>query len=117
MFNKHRLIFYFTLRNSLDAGAKRVDVLLKQGGTKLIEVRDTGSGISKDDLQLCGTSGATSKIQEFDELTNLSTYGFRGEALFALCCSAKVEIITKTAKDTVASINTFKSDGTLERYV
>ena len=80
-------------------------------------MRDNGHGISKEDLQICAASGSTSKIQDFDGLLALDSYGFRGEALYALCCVSKVEIITKTASDTVASINSFRSDGSLERFV
>ncbi|MFN0199785.1 MAG: DNA mismatch repair endonuclease MutL [Planctomycetaceae bacterium] len=72
------------LDNSLDAGATRIDVDIVAGGTELIRVVDNGGGIHPDDLILAVTSHATSQIQSADDLFQIRTYGFRGEALASI---------------------------------
>src|SRR5436853_7892456 len=69
------------IENAIDAGATTIDVVLENGGKKLIEVRDDGCGMSHDDAQLAIERHATSKIRAFDDLTHVATLGFRGEAL------------------------------------
>ena len=69
------------VENAIDAGAVTVDVVLENGGKKLIEVRDDGSGMSHDDALLAIERHATSKIRGFDDLSRVRTLGFRGEAL------------------------------------
>ena len=69
------------MENALDAGAEAVDVVLEKGGRKLVEVRDDGLGMSRDDLLLAVQRHATSKIRAAEDLDSLSTLGFRGEAL------------------------------------
>ena len=69
------------IENSIDAGATTIDVLLENGGRKRIEVRDDGSGMSRDDALLAVERHATSKIRQFDDLSHVRTLGFRGEAL------------------------------------
>ncbi|WP_236864694.1 DNA mismatch repair endonuclease MutL [Candidatus Hydrogenosomobacter endosymbioticus] len=82
------------VENSIDAGASEVRVWFDHGGKSLICVEDDGAGMSKEDLLLCTKRHATSKLQEYD-LFNISTFGFRGEALAAICASARVHITTK----------------------
>src|SRR6185436_15182599 len=72
------------LENSVDAGARRIDVSLGQGGTDLIRVVDDGCGISREDLSLAIASHATSKIATADDLFRVGTFGFRGEALASI---------------------------------
>src|SRR5262245_50876845 len=72
------------LENSVDAGATRIDVMLGQGGTDLVRVTDSGSGISPDYLPLAVASHATSKIANADDLFHVGTFGFRGEALASI---------------------------------
>ena len=67
--------------NALDAGATSLEVHLKRGGTDLIEVIDNGCGMAREDLEVCIGRHATSKIREFEDLSRLTTLGFRGEAL------------------------------------
>jgi DNA mismatch repair protein MutL len=69
------------LENSLDAGATKITIDIEQGGTKLIRISDNGHGIHKDDLVLSLSPHATSKIRSLDDLEEVSSLGFRGEAL------------------------------------
>ena len=69
------------LENSMDAGARRIDVDVEEGGVRLIRVRDDGVGMHRDDLALALSRHATSKIESFDDLVRVATLGFRGEAL------------------------------------
>ena len=69
------------LENSLDAGATKISIDIEQGGTKLIRISDNGHGIHKDDLVLSLSPHATSKIQNIDDLEQVTSLGFRGEAL------------------------------------
>jgi len=87
------------IENAIDAGATTVDVLLENGGRKLIEIRDDGCGMSHDDALLAIERHATSKIREFDDLTRVRTLGFRGEALPSI---ASVSRFTLTTFDGIA---------------
>lgn len=83
------------LENSIDAGADDVAVELKDGGKTLIRVTDNGSGISGEDLRLAFMRHATSKISGFDDIQNIRSYGFRGEALSSIASVSRVEVITR----------------------
>ncbi|MCZ2343658.1 MAG: DNA mismatch repair endonuclease MutL [Bacteroidales bacterium] len=72
------------LENSVDAGSTRIDIELEQGGTELIRIVDDGCGIAAEDLRLAFSSHATSKLQSADDLFNIHTMGFRGEALASI---------------------------------
>ncbi|KAG1669863.1 hypothetical protein FOA52_012451 [Chlamydomonas sp. UWO 241] len=85
------------LENALDAGATNIEVRLKEYGSELIEVSDNGAGIPPDDYQALTLKYHTSKIQEFGDLSSLSTFGFRGEALSSLCAVSDLAVITRTA--------------------
>ena len=82
------------LDNAIDAGATEISVYLTGGGIKEIRVLDNGSGMSKEDLDICFLPHSTSKINTADDLFNIMTMGFRGEALSSIAASAKLGIIT-----------------------
>jgi DNA mismatch repair protein MutL len=85
------------IENSLDAGAREVDVELIQGGRRQVAVRDDGVGMDASDALLAFDRHATSKIRQFEDLERVATLGFRGEALASIASVAKVELITATA--------------------
>ncbi len=86
------------LENSLDAGATQVDIDIEQGGVKLIRVRDNGSGIHQDDLPLALSRHATSKIQKTEDLSQIMTLGFRGEALASIASVSRLALTSAQAK-------------------
>ena len=90
------------LENSLDAGATHIEIDIEQGGARLIRVRDNGHGIDRDDLVLALSRHATSKIQSFDDLMQVSTLGFRGEALPSICSVSRLTLTSRTAQDSSA---------------
>lgn len=82
------------LENSLDAGASRVEIELDAGGKRRILVSDDGLGMGQDDALLAFDRHATSKIETFDDLERVASFGFRGEALASIAAVARVELIT-----------------------
>ena len=85
------------VENSIDSGATSIIVEIKKGGSSYIRVTDNGSGIPKDEVELAFTRHATSKISTAEDLDNLITLGFRGEALASIAAVSITEIITKTS--------------------
>jgi DNA mismatch repair protein MutL len=88
------------LENSLDAAARRVDIDIEQGGSKLIRIRDDGAGINKDDLALALSRHATSKIADLDDLENIASLGFRGEALASISSVSRLQLMSRSADAT-----------------
>jgi DNA mismatch repair protein MutL len=84
------------LENSVDAGATRIDVTVEQGGGELIRVADNGCGIAADELSLAVASHATSKIRQADDLFNVHTLGFRGEALASIAEVSRLVLRSRT---------------------
>jgi len=82
------------LDNAIDAGATEISVYLTGGGIKEIRVIDNGCGMSRGDLDICFLPHSTSKLSSADDLFNIMTMGFRGEALASIAASARLEIIT-----------------------
>ena len=80
------------LENSIDAGATAVNIDILQAGKKLIRVNDNGVGIKEEDLKTALLRHSTSKISKFDDLNNLRTFGFRGEALFSIAAVSKLTL-------------------------
>lgn len=87
------------IENSLDAGANSIDVKLENYGFDKIEIRDNGAGIKAVDVPVMAVKYYTSKISSHEDLQTLTTYGFRGEALGAICNVAEVVVTTRTAAD------------------
>lgn len=84
------------LENSIDAGADRISIEIENGGLVKIAISDNGVGMDKEDLTLAITPHATSKISSIEDLDDISTLGFRGEALASIASVSKMELISKT---------------------
>ncbi len=96
------------LENSLDAGAVRIRINVEGGGRKLIQITDDGCGMVRDDALLAFERHATSKIKDADDLLNIATLGFRGEALPSIASVARMKLETREAHEdsgTVVEIN------------
>ncbi len=86
------------LENALDAGATRIDVALEEGGSQLIRVTDNGGGMGPADLPLAVAAHATSKLYSSDDLFNIRTLGFRGEALASIASVSQLRMVSRPAK-------------------
>ncbi len=84
------------VENAIDAGARRIVIELESGGRRLLKVSDDGDGMVRDDAVLAFERHATSKIAKSEDLSNIATLGFRGEALASIASVARVELTTKT---------------------
>lgn len=85
------------VENALDAGATSIDVELEEGGRRLVRVSDDGTGMDADDAQLALERHATSKIRTAADLVGVRSFGFRGEALSAICSVSRFTVTTATA--------------------
>ncbi|WP_404341426.1 DNA mismatch repair endonuclease MutL [Pseudoalteromonas mariniglutinosa] len=90
------------VENSLDAGATRIQIDIERGGHKLIRIRDNGMGISKDELTLALSRHATSKLKSLDDLENICSLGFRGEALASISSVSRLTLSSKPAAQDAA---------------
>lgn len=101
------------IENALDAGSDHVTLITAQAGKSLIQVIDNGSGISEEDLPLAFERHATSKIASYEDLENIITFGFRGEALPSIASVSQVEIRSRRNEDDLATALKI-SAGTIE---
>lgn len=101
------------VENSLDANAQNIFIEIENGGKSLIRITDDGDGISKSNLQLAFKRHSTSKLQSMEDLYNVLSLGFRGEALASISSVAKVEVLTKT-NDSSAGIQAIVEDGEIK---
>ena len=87
------------VENAIDAGASAITVEIKNGGISYIRVTDNGCGIDKEDINAAFLRHSTSKLQSEEDLYNIATLGFRGEALSSIAAVSVMEIITKTKNE------------------
>jgi DNA mismatch repair protein MutL len=91
------------LENAIDAGPKKLELTLKNNGLDLISLKDDGHGMHFNDLPLAFSRHATSKISRFEDLYQLRSFGFRGEALASIAAISKLQCISKTANENASS--------------
>ncbi|MCR5806691.1 MAG: DNA mismatch repair endonuclease MutL [Oscillospiraceae bacterium] len=87
------------VENSIDSGASSITVEIRNGGTSFLRITDNGCGMSFEDVPVAFMRHATSKINDKEDLANIMTLGFRGEALASVCAVSRCECITKQKKD------------------
>ena len=105
------------LENSIDAGATQIKLLIKDGGSTLVQVIDNGKGMSETDARLCWERHATSKIKRAEDLFSLNTYGFRGEAMASIAAVAQVEMKTRRQSDEVGTFIRIEASECLEQSI
>jgi DNA mismatch repair protein MutL len=91
------------LENALDSGANNIKLFIKDAGKTLIQVVDNGCGMSETDVRMSFERHATSKIRNADDLFNIQTMGFRGEAMASMAAIAHVEVSTKQIEEELGS--------------
>jgi len=91
------------LENAVDAEATQITLVIKDGGSSLIQVKDNGMGMSVTDARLCWERHATSKIKKVEDLFNIRSFGFRGEALASIAAVARVDMKTKREEDNMGT--------------
>lgn len=103
------------VENSIDAKATEIKVEISEGGLNYIKVTDNGCGISKSEVEVAVKRHATSKLDNFNDLYNISSLGFRGEALASITSISKTTIETKTKDDDIGSSFKFESSQLVSR--
>ncbi len=103
------------VENSIDAGATKITVIVKDAGKELIQVIDNGEGMSEEDAVMAFRRHATSKIYKVDDLEKINTLGFRGEALASIAAVAQVELKTRPEDDELATFIKIENDEIKER--
>ena len=91
------------VENAIDAGADRIDIAVTAGGRKLVSVRDNGCGMNRDNALLSLERQATSKIRDVDDIENIDTLGFRGEAIPSIASVSRFSIVTRRKESDVAT--------------
>ena len=102
------------VENSIDSGANRITIEIKNGGKTFIKITDNGCGIARDDMAISVERHSTSKIRQVEDLENIYTMGFRGEALASISSISMLTIISKTEKDIVGNKMVSKAGEILE---
>lgn len=97
------------VENSIDAGSDTIVVEIKNGGKDFISVSDNGSGIEKNEIELAFKRHSTSKLEKFDDLYNISTLGFRGEALASILAVSKLSVSTRTKSEKIGKKIEFRN--------
>ncbi|QSZ30227.1 hypothetical protein DSL72_004749 [Monilinia vaccinii-corymbosi] len=100
------------IENAVDAGSTSLEILVKEGGLKLLQLTDNGHGINKEDLAILCERFTTSKLKQFEDLTSIGTYGFRGEALASISHIAHLTVTTRT-KDSNCAFRAHYDSGRL----
>ena len=103
------------VENSIDAGAVKITVEIRNGGISYIKITDNGSGIAKDDLEIAFERHATSKIRNASDLDTVTSMGFRGEALASIAAIANVELVSKTKEQDVGYKIVVEAGNVLEK--
>ncbi len=91
------------VENSIDAGATRITIEIKSGGTKLIKISDNGHGIYRNDIFDAFARHGTSKIKNTEDITKIASLGFRGEALASICAVSELELVTRTKEEKIGT--------------
>ena len=103
------------IENSMDAGATEITVEIEYGGISFLRVKDNGSGIEKDDMELAFERHATSKIRSANDLKTINSFGFRGEALAAVASVAEVEMVSRLKGEDVGNKLVIRGGNVIER--
>ncbi len=103
------------LENSVDAGSKTIELIVKRAGKSLIQVCDDGMGMSEEDAVLCIQKHATSKVSQLEDLDAIKTLGFRGEALSSIAAVSHLEIKTETREQEIGTFLKLEENGIIKK--
>lgn len=103
------------MENSIDAGATNISVEIRNGGISYIRVTDNGKGIMQDDMEIAFERHATSKLRNAEDLNDIKSMGFRGEALASIAAIARVELVSKTADNDNGYVVTIEGGNILNK--